>query len=271
MPNVNTIIVEDADRLGLAQMYQLRGRVGRSNRLAYAYLTYKRDKVLSEIAEKRLRAIKEFTEFGSGFKIAMRDLQIRGAGNILGAEQHGHMESVGYDMYLKLLDETVTELKGEHVTNRAVDTTVEILTSAYIDASYIKDEEQRIDMYRTIATIETQEDILDIKDELIDRYGDIPMATNQLIDIAYIKNLASSLGFSSVKQKEELVLLAFADQGGVPLEKVGELMSQWKGRLMFSAGKQPYLSLRVKNMRPDEILENIKILLQVLQKLQLRP
>ncbi|NLE23752.1 MAG: transcription-repair coupling factor, partial [Clostridiaceae bacterium] len=271
MPNVNTIIVEDSDRLGLAQLYQLRGRVGRSNRLAYAYLTYKRDKVLSEIAEKRLRAIREFTEFGSGFKIAMRDLQIRGAGNILGAEQHGHMESVGYDMYLKLLDETVIELKGESVTNRAVDTTVELLTSAYIDASYIKDEEQRIDMYRTIATIDTEEDILDIKDELIDRYGDIPPETNHLIEIAYIKNLASNLGFSSVKQKDEVVMLNFAEQGGLPLEKIGELMSQWKGKLLFSAGKQPYLSLRTKNMKPEDVLVNIKILLQGLQKLKLRP
>lgn len=271
MPNVNTIIVEDSDRLGLAQLYQLRGRVGRSNRLAYAYLTYKRDKVLSEIAEKRLRAIREFTEFGSGFKIAMRDLQIRGAGNILGAEQHGHMESVGYDMYLKLLDETVTELKGEAVTNRAVDTAVELLTSAYIDASYIKDEEQRIDMYRTIATIETEEDILDIKDELIDRYGDIPAETNQLIEIAYIKNLASHLGFSSVKQKEEMVLFNFAEQAGLPLERIGEIISKWKGKILFSAGKQPYLSLRSKNEKSDEVIENIKILLQELQKLQLKP
>ena len=271
MPNVNTIIVEDSDRLGLAQLYQLRGRVGRSNRLAYAYLTYKKDKVLNEVAEKRLRAIREFTEFGSGFKIAMRDLQIRGAGNILGAEQHGHMESVGYDMYLKLLDETVTELKGETITGRAADTTVELMTNAYIDASYIKDEEQRIDMYRTIATIETQEDILDIKDELIDRYGDIPMETNQLIEIAYIKNLAAQLGFSSIKQKEEAVLLNFAQQSQLPLDKIGELVNQWKGKLLFSAGKKPYLSLRAKKMKPDEVIENIKILLQVLQKLKLDP
>ena len=175
--------------------------------------------------------------FGSCFKIAMRDLQIRGAGNILGAEQHGHMESVGYDMYLKLLDETVTELKGETITGRAADTTVELMTNAYIDASYIKDEEQRIDMYRTIATIETQEDILDIKDELIDRYGDIPMETNQLIEIAYIKNLAAQLGFSSIKQKEEAVLLNFAQHSQLPLDKIVELVNQWKGKLLFSAGK----------------------------------
>ena len=270
MPNVNTIIVEDADRLGLAQLYQLRGRVGRSNRLAYAYLTYRRDKVLNEIAEKRLKAIKEFTEFGSGFKIAMRDLQIRGAGNLLGPEQHGHMESVGYDMYLKLLDETVTELKGEHVTNRALDTTVELRMSAYIDAKYIEDENQRIDMYRSIAAIETAEEILDTQDELIDRYGDIPDETATLIEVAYIKNLAASLGFASIKDKDEAVLFYFSDQSGLPLEKIGELMGKWRGKLMFSAGKQPYLSLRVKNEKDREILSNIKILLQDLQKLQLR-
>lgn len=269
MPNVNTIIVEDSDRLGLAQLYQLRGRVGRSNRLAYAYLTYKKDKVLNETAEKRLKAIKEFTEFGSGFKIAMRDLQIRGAGNILGAEQHGHMDSVGYDMYLKLLDETVSELKGEKVAGETTDTAVELLASAYIDASYIRDEEQRIDMYKAIATVETEEDILDIKDELIDRYGDIPMETNQLIEIAYIKNLASKLGFSSIKQKDEAVLLNFAEQTQLPLEKIGELISRWKRKLLFSAGKQPYLSLRTKDMKPGEVIENIKILLQALQKLKL--
>jgi len=268
MPNVNTIIVEDSDRLGLAQLYQLRGRVGRSNRLAYAYLTYKKDKVLNETAEKRLKAIKEFTEFGSGFKIAMRDLQIRGAGNILGAEQHGHMDSVGYDMYLKLLDETVSELKGEKVASETTETAVELLTSAYIDASYIRDEEQRIDMYKSIAAIETEDDILDIKDELIDRYGDIPTETNQLIEIAYIKNLASQLGFSSIKQKDDAVLLNFAEHSQLPLEKIGELMSRWKGRLLFSAGKQPYLSLRTKDMKTDEVIENIKILLQALQKLK---
>ena len=162
-------------------------------------------------------------------------------------------------------------LKGETITGRAADTTVELMTNAYIDASYIKDEEQRIDMYRTIATIETQEDILDIKDELIDRYGDIPMETNQLIEIAYIKNLAAQLGFSSIKQKEEAVLLNFAQQSQLPLDKIGELVNQWKGKLLFSAGKKPYLSLRAKKMKPDEVIENIKILLQVLQKLKLEP
>lgn len=268
MPNVNTIIVEDADRLGLAQLYQLRGRVGRSNRLAYAYLTYRRDKVLNEIAEKRLKAIKEFTEFGSGFKIAMRDLQIRGAGNLLGPEQHGHMETVGYDMYLKLLDETVSELKGESVSTRDIETTVEFKTNAYIDANYISDEDQRIDIYRIISAVESEEDISDIQDELIDRYGDIPEETINLIDIAFIKNLAGNMGFSVIKQKPDTVVLYFAEPAALDLEEIGQLLVQWQGKLMFSAGNQPYLSLRTKGMSTREILNNIKILLQGMQKLK---
>lgn len=269
MPNVNTIIVEDADRLGLAQLYQLRGRVGRSNRLAYAFLTYKRDKVLNEIAEKRLKAIKEFTEFGSGFKIAMRDLQIRGAGNLLGPEQHGHMESVGYDMYLKLLDEAVSELKGEHVSEAVVDTAIEFKANAYIDTTYIQDETERIDMYRTISAIESEEEILDIKDELIDRFGDIPEEVLMLIEIAYIKNLAVKLGFSSIKEMDDMVMLSFASQDSIPLNRIGDLIVKWKGKIMFSAGKQPYLSLRIKNEKCINIINNVKILLQDLQKLKL--
>lgn len=269
LPNVNTIIVENSDNLGLSQLYQLRGRVGRSNRLAYAYLTYKRDRALNETAEKRLKAIREFTEFGSGFKIAMRDLQIRGAGNLLGSEQHGHMESVGYDMYLKLLDETVSELKGEPVTSRVPDTTVELQMSAYIDSTYIEDENQRIDMYRTISSVSSEKEILDIQDELIDRYGDIPPETVSLIDIAYIRNLAASLGFTSIKEREDAILLIFADKAEIPLKNIGALMNKWHGELMFSAGRQPYLSLITKNQKRKDVLKYIKILLQDLQKLKL--
>ena len=199
MPNVNTIIVRTPTVWVLPSYISL-GKVGRSNRLAYAYLTYRRDKVLNEMAEKRLKAIKEFTEFGSGFKIAMRDLQIRGAGNLLGPEQHGHMETVGYDMYLKLLDETVSELKGESVSTRDIETTVEFKTNAYIDANYISDEDQRIDIYRIISAVESEEDISDIQDELIDRYGDIPEETINLIDIAFIKNLAEIWDFQSLNR-----------------------------------------------------------------------
>lgn len=268
MPNVNTILVEDSDRLGLAQLYQLRGRVGRSNRLAYAYLTYRQDKVLNEVAEKRLKAIREFTEFGSGFKIAMRDLQIRGAGNLLGAEQHGHLETVGYDMYLRLLEEAVAELQGHEPLHRVTDVTVEFPTSAFLDSGYISDEDQRIDMYKTIAVIRTDGDLSDVRDELLDRYGDIPAETLRLLDIAFIRNLAASCGLAAVKDRGELVEMAFAEGFSLPLDRIGELMGQWKGRLMFSAGRHPYLSLRVRDVSQDERLSNIKILLQGLQKLK---
>ncbi len=268
MPNVNTIIVEDADRLGLAQLYQLRGRVGRSNRLAYAYLTYKKDKVLNEIAEKRLKAIREFTEFGSGFKIAMRDLQIRGAGNLLGPEQHGHMESVGYDTYVKLLDETVRELRGEPVKEEDIDVTVDIRVDAYLDSGYIPDEQARLDMYKTIAAVETDDEAMDVYDELIDRYGDVPEAASNLIKTVLVRKLAAKCGFSIVKQKGGVVLLYFREQAALPLPLLSKLIQDQKGRVMFSAGKTPYLSYRVEGLSPAEILDNIKILLQIVHKLQ---
>lgn len=268
MPNVNTIIVEDADRLGLAQLYQLRGRVGRSNRLAYAYLTYRRDKVLNEVAEKRLKAIREFTEFGSGFKIAMRDLQIRGAGNLLGPEQHGHMESVGYDTYVRLLDETVRELKGQPVQDEAGEVFIEFKLDAYLDEAYIPDEKARLELYKTIAAVETAEDASDVYDELIDRYGNIPEPAANLIEIALVKKMAGSCGFHMVKQKEDTVLLHFRDRVTLPLSALSTLVQQEKGNLMFSAGKTPYLSYKVKGLSTKDSLANVKILLQNVQKLQ---
>lgn len=270
MPNVNTIIVEDADRLGLAQLYQLRGRVGRSNRLAYAYLTYRRDKVLNEVAEKRLKAIREFTEFGSGFKIALRDLQIRGAGNLLGPEQHGHMEAVGYDTYVKLLEETIRELKGEPAPEENADVFVEFKLNAFLDAQYIRDEQARLDMYRTIAAISSEDDARDVYDELIDRYGEVPEPTANLIDIALVKKLAGKCGFNMIKQKEDMILLYFRDNKALPLPILSSLIQNEKGNLMFSAGKTPYLSYRAKGQKPREILDNIKILLQGIEKLQLQ-
>jgi transcription-repair coupling factor (superfamily II helicase) len=268
MPNVNTIIVEDADRLGLAQLYQLRGRVGRSNRLAYAYLTYRKDKVLNEVAEKRLKAIREFTEFGSGFKIAMRDLQIRGAGNLLGPEQHGHMESVGYDTYVRLLEETVRELKGQPAQAEAGEVFIEFKLDAYLDAEYIPDEKARLDMYKTIAAVEAPEDASDVYDELIDRYGNIPEPAANLIEIALVKKMAGFCGFQMVKQKEDMILLHFRDKVTLPLSALSRLVQQEKGNLLFSAGKTPYLSYKVRGLSPKEALANVKILLQSVQKLQ---
>ena len=206
VPNANTLIIDNADRLGPSQLHQIRGRVGRSSRRAYAYLTFTRNKVLSEVAQKRLSAIREFTEFGSGFKIAMRDLEIRGAGNILGGEQHGHMESVGYDMYLKLLTEAIQREKGEEVPAGDAECLVDMQIQAHIPEGYISSLSQRLDIYRRIADIRSFDDASDVIDELIDRYGEPPAAVKGLIDVALLRNMASRLGVSEVKQQEGKLL-----------------------------------------------------------------
>jgi len=268
MPNVNTIIVEDADKMGLAQLYQLRGRVGRSNRLAYAYITYKKDKVLSEIAEKRLQAIKEFTEFGSGFKIAMRDLQIRGAGNLLGPQQHGHIDSVGYDMYCKLLAEAVNELRGIPYEKEEEEISIDINVSAYIDNDYINDENQKIDMYKKIASINDDHDVLDIEDELMDRYGEIPQPVKNLLEIAYIKSLAKACGFSSVQEKNDTVIFQYSENKSINFEVLGKLMDKYRRKLLFTASNKPYITFKTTGVKREDILEIIKILLQDIKKLQ---
>ena len=196
--NVNTMIIEDADRFGLSQLYQLRGRVGRSNRTAYAFLLYKRNRMLSEVAEKRLSAIREFSDFGSGFKIAMKDLEIRGAGNVLGKSQHGHMAAVGYDLYCKMLNQAVNDLKG--IKNEyEFETNVDLSVDAYIPSAYIKSEYQKLDIYKRIAEIETEEELSDMKDELNDRYGSIPECAVNLLSIALIKSKAHKLGVMEIK------------------------------------------------------------------------
>jgi len=268
MPNVNTIIVEDADKLGLSQLYQLRGRVGRSNRLAYAYITYKKDKILSEIAEKRLQAIKEFTEFGSGFKIAMRDLEIRGAGNLLGPEQHGHMEAVGYDMYCRLLDEAVRELKGEDVSEEQAEMTIDINVNAYIDDKYISAENQKIEMYKKIASIQDEQDELDVEDELIDRYGDVPKEVKNLLQVAYMRTIARACGFTSVQEKNGAILLQYRNEGVVDLAVLGKLMEKYKRKLLFTASNVPYITYKIAGINRSELVGNIKCLLQDIYKLK---
>lgn len=265
MPNVNTIIVEDSDKMGLAQLYQLRGRVGRSNRQAFAYLTFRKDKVLSEEAEKRLKAIKEFTEFGSGFKIAMRDLEIRGAGNLLGPEQHGHMNLVGYDTYCKILEDTIREMKGEIVKD-TIEITIDINISAYIDDKYIGNPEQKIEMYKKIASIENEEDVSDIRTELADRFGNIPKETSSLIEIAYIKTLCINTGIISMSQKGSNILFTFSE-GKVDLKAVGELTNRFKKRILFTASITPYITFKIEGLPKDKLLENIKFLLQIINKL----
>ncbi|OCN01072.1 transcription-repair coupling factor [Clostridium sp. W14A] len=246
VPNVNTLIIDNADHMGLSQLHQIRGRVGRSSRRAFAYLTFKRDKALSEIAQKRLSAIRQFTEFGSGFKIAMRDLEIRGAGNILGGEQHGHMEAVGYDMYLHLLGEAVDRAKGKPVQEYGEECLVDMQVTAHIPESYIADLNQRLDIYRRIADIRTREDALDVTDELIDRFGEPPASVNGLIDIALLRNVASRLGIREVRQQESSIFL-YSDR--IDMKKVGALVSALRGRVLLNAGAKPYVSVKIA---PDE-------------------
>ena len=247
IPNVNTLIIEDADKMGLAQLHQIRGRVGRSARRAFAYLTFRRGKELSDIASKRLSAVREFAEFGAGFKIAMRDLEIRGAGNLLGAEQSGFMMSVGYDMYLKLLEEAVLEERGE-TAQRTEEVTADLSISANIPEYYVSSSEQRMDLYRRIARIRTQEDADDMTDELIDRYGEPPKPVNSLISIALLRSNAAAAGFTDISQKGYNVLFTMKE---VDLPGVSRLcgVNVFRSRLLFAPGDKIVLTLR---LRPGE-------------------
>ena len=247
IPNVNTLIIEDADKLGLAQLHQIRGRVGRSSRRASAYLTFRKDKVLTEIAEKRLSAIREFAEFNSGFRIAMRDLEIRGAGNLLGAEQSGHLIDVGYDMYLKLLEEAVLEEQGKKPEVRT-DCSADLSVSANIPESYVPSPEQRMDLYRRIAMIRTEEDADDLTDELIDRFGDPPPGVNSLIHVALLRGEAMRAGITDISQKGGFLQFVVAE---FDMGKVSALYGQteFKGRVKVEAGRKPCLSLRLTSRR----------------------
>ncbi|MBQ6908208.1 MAG: DEAD/DEAH box helicase, partial [Clostridia bacterium] len=262
IPNANTIIVENADRMGLSQLYQLRGRVGRSDRNAYAYFTYRRDELLTETAERRLSAIKEFTEFGSGFKIAMRDLEIRGAGDILGAEQHGHIDSVGYDMYCKILENSIREMRGlpeKHETETSIDLNVD----AYIPERYIRSTNIRIDAYKRIAVIENDDDASDVTDELIDRFGEMPKAVRNLIEIAQIKALANNIGITEVSQQGANVLFTF-DKDRLEDAFLELIMDKYFNECTINP-KRPIISYRQKE--PQKMLFNIKFLLQQLNEL----
>ncbi len=245
IPNVNTLIIEDADKLGLAQLHQLRGRVGRSSRHAYAYLTFRRGKVLSEIAEKRLEAIREYAEFGSGFKIAMRDLEIRGAGDLLGSEQSGHMLSVGYDMYLKLLEDAVLEERGEEALKEP-ECTADLDVTANISKSYVSSGEQRMDLYRRMAAIRTQEDADDLLDEIVDRYGDPPKGVMNLIAIALLRARAASSGIVELSQKGQTITVKLGVFDFAAISSLCEEAS-FKGRVFFAAGKTPAITVKLRS------------------------
>ncbi|MPM98819.1 Transcription-repair-coupling factor [bioreactor metagenome] len=242
--NVNTLIIEDADKLGLAQLHQIRGRVGRSARRAYAYLTYRQGKALTEVAAKRLSAIREYAEFGSGFKIAMRDLEIRGAGNVLGPEQSGFLMSVGYDMYLKLLEEAVLEARGEP-PKRSAECSADLNVTASIPEAYVPSPGQRMDLYRRIAHIRSREEADDMTDELIDRFGDPPSVVNNLIAVALLRADAAAEGIVEIAQKGSNLNLYPSTPA---FERVSVLCAgdKWRGRLLFSAGERPYISLRLR-------------------------
>lgn len=261
--NVNTMIIHDADRLGLSQLYQLRGRVGRSNRMAYAFLLYRRDKLLKEVAEKRLAAIREFTDLGSGFKIAMRDLEIRGAGNLLGAEQHGHMEAVGYDLYCKMLNEAVKHLKGETEEEETYHTTMDLNVDAYIPDSYIPNEYQKLDIYKRIAAIENQEEMEDMTEELIDRFGDIPRKVETLLAVAALKAQAHSVYVTAVEQKGDTYTFTMYEKAKVHPERIPRLISDFKGELCFKAetGSPCFVyekKRRSKKEKNSDVLEIVK-------------
>ncbi|WP_293982572.1 transcription-repair coupling factor [uncultured Clostridium sp.] len=255
--NVNTIIVYDADKMGLSQLYQLRGRVGRSNRIAYAYLLYTKDKVLTEVAEKRLKALKDFTELGSGFKIAMRDLEIRGAGNMMGSSQHGHMAAIGYDLYCRMLEDTVKLIKGE-IQKEPVETTVDIKVDAFISADYIEDEIQKIEVYKKIAAIDSIDEYEDIKDELEDRYSKIPHPVRNLMDIAYIKSQAKSIFIEEIKETPKEIVFKFAEGESDYKNIYKVLIEKYKNSVVLKFGSKPSFSFKIKDIKQENKLEFLK-------------
>ncbi len=261
VPNCNTLIIEDADRMGLSQLYQLRGRIGRSNRRAFAYFTFRQGKVLSEIATKRLNAIREFTKFGSGFNIAMRDLEIRGAGNILGTRQHGHMEAVGYDMYLRLLNEAVSVKKGEAKPIASLECTIDIKSDAYIPQHYIDDTLQRIEVYRKIATIQSEEDVTDVLDELIDRFGDPPSSVKSLVDVALLRNTLAINGINEVTQQGSNLLLFSTS---ISMDVVKKIIEGLKKRVHVNSGKRSHIAVKLSedNNPITTLREIVAILLE---------
>lgn len=264
IPNANTMIIQDADRLGLSQLYQIRGRIGRSNRTSYAFLMYKRDKMLKEDAEKRLQAIREFTELGSGIKIAMRDLEIRGAGNILGAEQHGHMEAVGYDLYCKMLNEAVIALKGGQEEEETFETVVDCDIDAFIPDGYIKNEYLKLDVYKRISAIETDDEYMDMQDELIDRFGDIPKSVDNLLRVAELKAMAHRAYVTEVDINTQEIRIELYPKAKLDVTGIPALIAEYKAALRFAQGEKPVLFYQDKGKRHKDcepMMEKAKELL----------
>ncbi|MBE7043853.1 MAG: transcription-repair coupling factor, partial [Ruminococcaceae bacterium] len=268
IPNVNTILIENADYLGLSQLYQLRGRVGRSDKMAYAYLMYQKDKVLDDAAQKRLIALRDFTEFGSGFKIALRDLEIRGAGNVLGAEQHGHMDQVGYELYCDMLEEEVRRRNGEVIEEEKAEVQVDLQIDAYLPKTYVSGEQTRMDLYRRIAKISSREEYNDVADELCDRFGDTPSCVLNLLEVALVKNTAGKVGITEIRQMGENLNFYWREISPDLMKALSQVIAEYK--LLFSAGNKPCLTFRKGAAQDaDRLLSNIKIVLQRIFELRL--
>jgi transcription-repair coupling factor (superfamily II helicase) len=264
IPNVNTLIIDNADHLGLSQLYQLRGRIGRSNKISFAYLTYEKDKMLSEVADKRLKAIKEFTEFGSGFKIAMRDLEIRGCGNILGAEQHGHMLAIGYDLYVKFLDRAVKEIQGKMELDEDFETSVDLSVDGYIPSTYIENEEQKIEIYKKIAATSGKDDIYDITEEIIDRFGNPPKQVDNLLKISYIKSLCKKLHVKGITQSGNTVNIEMNSGTDLSQELIGYLIENYNAKIKFDVSKVPMIKYKLDSSEQMKILEELEKFFELL-------
>jgi len=265
VPNVNTLIVDDADKLGLSSLYQLRGRIGRSNRIAYAYLTYRQDKLLSEIAAKRLKAMRDFTALGSGFKIAMRDLEIRGAGSILGAEQHGHISSVGFELYAKMLQQAIEQNKGEQeILEEQIQPLIELKLNAYLPDTYIAEWKRKIEIYKKIASITEEEEVLDIQEELLDRFGDMPQQVLSLLEIAKIKILAKKTGVENITQDKQKVSINFVVGKIIKGDKLSFLINQYRGKIMIVGRKALQINVKSQDVDERELLNTIQgILIEI--------
>lgn len=268
IPNVNTMIIQDAQLFGLSQLYQLRGRVGRSNRTAYAFLMYRRNSVLKEDAEKRLKAIREFTDLGSGFKIAMRDLEIRGAGNLLGAEQSGHMESVGYDLYCKMLNEAVLTMKGEQQEVDTFTTSIDLSINAYIPETYIKSEAEKLSWYKRIAAIETEEEYEDMIEELTDRYGDPPKPLLSLMDVALLREEAHQAWLLSIEQKGSKILFTMNPRAKVRVEEIDNFLKQYRNKMKIKPEANPVFVFESEGTLKKELLAKVREIIKNIHKLE---
>ena len=268
--NVNTMIIHDADNMGLSQLYQLRGRVGRSNRTAYAFLMYRRNKMLKEVAEKRLSAIREFTELGSGFKIAMRDLEIRGAGNLLGSEQHGHMEAVGYDLYCKLLNESVKEIQGRSTVQENYETAIDLDVDAFIPDRYIRNEAQKLDIYKRIAGITSEEEYDDMLEELMDRFGEPPKSVQNLLAIAWLKAMAHQVYVTELTQKGNEIRFVLYEKAMIDAAKIDGFVKEYGGKMRFIVDPAPcflYSKPRKGGRDNEDVLFLVREILESMKKL----